>query len=470
MEVKLTQILNIAQEVVLNARLRKMLTMVTVVILTLFAPATASANEPAGTASEKTLHHSEIAQRKASTAQEYRTLPVTGKNSGKSDCTEVRRNLKKLREAGQKQAVCFEWKTPKNRAPRKGVTAPSVVDDAVWCTSIGKNQVYLTRNSICSAHDVIMLVVDTATDIILGKAYGLLEQEIDTKNTSTEFSEYMKFTLVESDVIADLITVRVEATCSLDKSCKQDTEPWGTPRPITVGTSIDGTWTRSWTDNTGNKPFLITYDLVVEIAGSIATTGWGGDKEQFDGQFYVRCDNEVSKYAGCVAPDFTPTFEISDEYYAARAFIGATQENMSTHPGWENHGKPLHRESSAEEEEDNRKVICKDGSFTANPDTPDATCDEYPFARSKESGRNFGVTSGAECQQYWVEAEMIGGQEYLILFNNGDDVPASAKCGRASMPSSHNTGVGGELGRKTVKWRLLENDPYWVDAGASDES
>ncbi len=330
------------------------------------------------------------------------------------------------------------------------------------------DRVYVTRNSICSRRNLVILVVDTQNGTIWGEALATVEQQIDTKNTSVEYSEYMNFHLVESDITSSAMTISVNATCSLDNSCRQDSSPWGDPRPITVGGSIDGTWTRSWIGNQGHKEFRLSYDLYIHISGTTGgNTEWGGDEEQADGQYWVRCDNEVGTYAGCVQPDFTPTFVVNEKYSAARNFIASVQENMATHPGWEGNGQPLHRESDADEEGENRRVICKDGSFKADPDTPDPTCDEYPFARSKESGRQLGVTTGAECQQYWVEARVIGGQEYLILFNVGDP-PADAKCGRASMPKSQNTGVGGDLGRKTVQWRLLENDSYWVDAGAGN--
>ncbi|AVH54583.1 hypothetical protein C4B68_00595 [Streptomyces dengpaensis] len=327
----------------------------------------------------------------------------------------------------------------------------------------------MTRDSICSRHGVVIIMMDVTTGVILGNAYGTLEQEIDTQNAIPEFFEYMKFDLTKADLTSSAMTVKVDAICSLDTSCKQNADPWNAPRPITVGGSIDGGFTRSWTGNTGNKSFLISYALTANIGGTVGTTRWGGHGEQNGGQYLVRCDAEVGSYAGCVVPAFTPTFVVSQQYSQARQFIGMVQASMATHPGWEGRGQPLHRESVQSEVDKNRAVVC-DSTFKPHASTPPPVqCDEFPFARTKESGRRLGVTSGAACQQYMVTSQTIEGKLYLSLtwpgLNQGKLPSADAKCARASMPKAQNEGVGGDLGRKTVEWRLLENDAYWVDAG-----
>ncbi|MFE2584898.1 hypothetical protein [Streptomyces sp. NPDC059378] len=312
--------------------------------------------------------------------------------------------------------------------------------------------------------------MDTRTGVVFGSAYGTIEQEIDTQNAIPQFFEYMNFSLTASDITSDQMTVSVEATCSLNASCQQNSGPWSAPRPITVGGSIDGTFTRTWPVIAGTaKSFLIDYDLVIEIGGATGTTAWGGDGEVGDGQYLVRCDNQVGAYSGCIMPAFTPTFTVSTDYPQARSYIGMVQASMSTHPGWEGHGQPLHRESNDKVAGKNRDVIC-DSTWTADPSTPaPAQCDEFPFAKSKESGAQLGVTSGAQCQQYFVLSDTVNGNVHVYLTwpgaYQGVKPPANAKCARASMPKVQNEGVGGDLGRKTTEWRLLENDPYWVESG-----
>jgi hypothetical protein len=184
----------------------------------------------------------------------------------------------------------------------------------------------------------------------------------------------------------------------------------------------------------------------------------------------VRCDKEVGNTAGCVVPKFTPTLVIAEKYNAARQFIGMVQASMSRHPGWEGHGQPLRREADDAVARKNREVVC-DSTFRPSSSTPPPVqCDEFPFAKSKESGRQLGVTSGASCQQYSVVTQTWSdGTKHLSVIwpglSEGKMPPANAKCARASMPKVQNEGVGGDLGRRTTEWRLLGSDPYWVDDG-----
>ncbi|MFD7677097.1 hypothetical protein [Streptomyces sp. NPDC060187] len=357
-------------------------------------------------------------------------------------------------------------------AKTQGESLARAAGTVVWCNIQVQNQVYLTRYSLCSVRGVVVVLVDTVSGIVLGNAYGTIEQEIDTQNAIPEFFEYLNFRLTSADVATEGMTVQIDSTCSLDSSCKQTSGPWTAPRPITVGQSIDGTITRQWAgpQTAGTeKAFRMSYELSVNIGGLNGSTRWGGNNEAGDGQYFVRCDFKVSARAGCVAPDFTPTFEVDKKYSEARQYVGMVQASMSTHPGWEGHGQPLHRESSEAEARKNRDVVC-DSTFKANASTPaPAQCDEWPFAKSKESGRQLGVKSGVDCQQYYVTSSTIDGKVYMSLgwpgSNQGKMPPATAKCARASMPKAQNEGVGGDLGRFTTEQRLLEKDPYWVNAG-----
>jgi hypothetical protein len=85
--------------------------------------------------------------------------------------------------------------------------------------------------------------------------------------------------------------------------------------------------------------------------------------------------------------------------------------------------------------------------------TPASSVRRVSFARTKESGRQLGVTSGASCQQHMVTSQTIEGKQYLSLtwpgLNQGKMPAADAKCARASMPKNQNEGAGGDLGRKT---------------------
>lgn len=223
--------------------------------------------------------------------------------------------------------------------------------------------------------------------------------------------------------------------------------------------------------NAGSVTPLLVDDGDEGLALPYGTARWGDAGEPSVGQYTVRCDKEEinGSTKGCVVPAFTPTFVVDQKYSQARQFIGTVQASMATHPGWEVRGQPLHRESDESVVSKNRAVVC-DSTFKPHESTPPPVqCDEFPFARTKESGRQLGVTSGASCQQYMVTSQTIEGEQYLSLtwpgLNRGQMPAANAKCARASMPKNQNEGVGGDLGRRTVEWRLLEGDAYWVDAG-----
>ncbi len=165
--------------------------------------------------------------------------------------------------------MCVEWQTPQEFAKTQKSAAPSAAD-AVWCSEQTQNTVYVVRDSICSKRGVVIILMDTITGMIFGKAYGTVEQEIDTQNANAEFFEYMNFTLTSADITSSVMTVDVDAICSIDTSCEQNSGAWDTARPITVGGSIDGTFSRRWTGSTGNKEFLIEYSLTVKIGDRLA--------------------------------------------------------------------------------------------------------------------------------------------------------------------------------------------------------
>ncbi|MEW1671590.1 hypothetical protein ACFU6O_12090 [Streptomyces albidoflavus] len=434
--------------------------------ITLLLPAAASAatnSAQENAAQEVKATESDAPRAPKEMPADYDVLPEKESESQTSNCAEVRRDRDRLVKAGQDRAVCIEWGSPNESSKSKSLGSRD--NGSVWCYGQKENLVYATRTELCSVRTAHLIVLELRTGRILGNAWGVIEQEIETQNGKPEFFEYLNFTLVDTDMATAAMTVSLTPVCSLDTSCKQSVDPWDKPRPVVEGRPVDGTISRLWTGNQGNKSFLLSYKMHVTIPAGSGTWDWGVDGGPGDGQYLVRCDNEVGATSGCVVPAFTPTFVVGEQYKQARAWIGLTQATMSSHPGWEGYGDPLHREGSEDEMNKNRAVIC-DSSFKPSDNTPNATCDEFPFARTKESGRRLGVTTGASCQQYTVVNQTVNGQDYLSLTWWGyPRPPIDAKCARASMPANQNSGVGGDLGRKTIQWRLLDNDPYWVDAG-----
>ncbi|MCG7210149.1 NucA/NucB deoxyribonuclease domain-containing protein [Streptomyces arenae] len=352
-----------------------------------------------------------------------------------------------------------------SQVPKSVARAAAAGGGITWCDDQQQGVVHVTRTSICEGQVVDMKLIDTENGELLGEAFLTVKQQVDTKNTDVSFSE--DFFLRVQGVTGALISgfnVAVKAECV--SACQQGPGPWTGPAPVSLLSEKEGTWQRNWTKNTLHDSLMLEYTLTATYANAKGSYTWGVNQSA---GWEVRCDNEVGALPGCVVPSFTPTLEIPTKYSEARQFIGMTQASMNSHPGWEGKGQPLHREANETVARKNREKVC-DSTFTANESTPKPVqCDEFPFAKSKESGAQQGVTSGKVCQQYSVVSQTIDGKQYLSLtwpgLNQGKMPPANALCARASMPKDQNEGVGGELGRKTKQWRLIGGDAYWVDAG-----
>jgi len=125
------------------------------------------------------------------------------------------------------------------------------------------------------------------------------------------------------------------------------------------------------------------------MSGTISSAP--GDTESVDlgnssGGLEVRCD-DITKGAtgpGCVFPSYTPTYTVnSARYPAAAAYYWLMKEKNANHFGSRTHATPLHY--LADGQADNRAIVCP-SSWTGRSETPSASCDEYPFATTYESG------------------------------------------------------------------------------------
>ncbi|PBI83776.1 hypothetical protein BKP42_67630 [Rhodococcus erythropolis] len=127
----------------------------------------------------------------------------------------------------------------------------------------------------------------------------------------------------------------------------------------------------------------------------------------------LRCDEVVGAFPGCVNPDYVPTLKFSG-LPNININIGNHQAlNGVGAPG----GTPLHRGESALNTVANRDAACRtDRESTLGPPPSNMTnpsCDEYPFASSKEGGGNASVR--------WVplaENNSQGGQTSTFYQNN----------------------------------------------------
>ncbi|MEU1131081.1 hypothetical protein ABZ383_14665 [Streptomyces sp. NPDC005900] len=400
-------------------------------------------------------------------------------------CAAVERDPQRYMKPGETVAVCFDSEAPKSLTGKRGLAAskpesepkrnPRAAsgDGTVWCDDQEDNTIWYTRTELCAVHDHYIVVVNK-NGAPIGYADGTVKQEIDTVNTSTHFQEYLYYKLKDAIGDAKSITVEISAACRPGPAeCHQGPGPWEGKAPMVPGTSLDGTWLREWTGTTYQRNLELVYTLGVTVDNGIEVGSgeavWGYNTAD---EWKVRCDNRVGTQAGCVVPAYTPTFNINwEKYPGANAYIYAAQWKIKTHPGKEGSGEPLHREADFTTAVRNRTKVC-DGSFKVQDNftgmvddryiPAEFQCDEYPFAKSKESGGQLKIDSGKECKQYALWPGYTNPAKYSIMEAHAPH--GAADCARATMDKRGNEGVGGDLGRFTVSQRLLDDDAYWVHA------
>ena len=102
----------------------------------------------------------------------------------------------------------------------------------------------------------------------------------------------------------------------------------------------------------------------------------------------VRCDSASylgSTTGGCVNPGSVPVFRMSRTdalVKQAAEHIWSAQRTLKGHPGLQGSGKPLHRTTNAKTIDKNRSRACPSSLHRPAGDS----CDEYPFASTKEGG------------------------------------------------------------------------------------
>jgi hypothetical protein len=148
------------------------------------------------------------------------------------------------------------------------------------------------------------------------------------------------------------------------------------------------------------------------------------------------------------------------KYPAAAALYWLLMDKLESHPGSRAHNSPLNRQADDAIASANRAAMCPSswvGPPNGTSDKP--SCDEYPFAKSRQSGGR--VTTGSQCAQFYAVKDASGWQ---LKYDTSYPLPTwKEPCGRGAIPLSQNTGAGGQLGRFTTAMRLHDNDAYFVE-------
>ncbi|WP_143668363.1 hypothetical protein [Streptomyces sp. f150] len=418
----------------------------------------AEATEPLPAEAKQSFKTQKQADRKPQEVKEKQSTIKRGYS-----CDELRHDPAK-RNGG---AVCVE----EREAPAR--TAARVAADNKFSCEGGTALIQVTRFSICSVRYWGVIVYDTD-----GSEFGAADittaQEINTEPRASDFSEDFAMWVDRMDPAMASVLVSVDTNCTATTCYDGGQEPWAGALTLPpVGTSYEGTVHRSWINARRSDSILLNWALTFTkpASGKNSTVSWGG----YD--YEIRCDDLITAYAGCVVPSYTPTMVIDGSAYpGARDYIGRVQASLDSHIGWLGMGKALTREGDSTVADRNRLKVCDNSWVKENrfggkvyPDPNSIECDEFPFAATKESGGQTGITSGTECQQWtvWPGSSGSGWPSADYAVQAWTRSGTTGQCARASMPRRQNGGVGTALSNFYQNQRILDSNPFWLDSGAA---
>jgi len=370
----------------------------------------------------------------------------------RSDCATVKARLPQLAGNGRKRASCstVTTATAGTRAKARARASAHQAAAPVWCDTLDPNTWWLTRTSMCiTGTQIHYEVFDVRTGEVLGTADFLVSQSMQLETTSLTWIENAYVEAV--DVSGAAVGVEIGLTASCSSACAASSS-LSTPEPILTGETLPAEIT--YTDAPGGQDSTtVTYTLEAVQPGTIPIqpiVSWPGP-----GDYPIRCDTLVGASPGCVIPAVTPTFFVSVAQSGASAIMIAFAQAYLP-DSWGN-AQPLRRLADDALAGTNRGIIC--AGFVPDPTVPGGdSCDEFPFAKTWESGAMLGQT-GADCAEIKPYIDDVTGTWYIQLVNN---VTFTERCVRGHVTLADNTDVGGDLGRFTQQERLLDLDEYWL--------
>ncbi|MEK8170739.1 hypothetical protein NKH77_17635 [Streptomyces sp. M19] len=257
--------------------------------------------------------------------------------------------------------------------------------------------------------------------------------------------------------------VQVSWTTNCSATCAPGTtKPW-TSTSIAYGQNLKDTYTLkdSATSTTAYDYLDLDYALTITSPDATQLTPpitWEASKS-------AATSTSRSAAAGVRGAVVHPTLRLQRAQYGSSAdMVDWAQRNLSGHWGLRGTGEPLHRLQKRSQQESNRTAICGTTKFDKDPNIPDDTCDEFPFAGVYESAALNGVDHGKDCAQ--VTAVKAGSTGDLAVdwptITPLGTFTGSEKCVRGHIPRSLNTDLGGDYGRFIQNQRLADDEAFWL--------
>ncbi|MCP9213324.1 hypothetical protein [Streptomyces cucumeris] len=392
------------------------------------------------------------------------------REGGPESCDSIERHFDTLAASGVTEVACTDPVTEEEAAQEvqestKSPNAAAAPRTRCPASERGKGLIFGSRRYACFETYFNMSVRDTRTRRVTGTAKFLFQQDwnlekSDTTSKHPKFTEYFAVTLVKATGTARKVNVKFTAECP---KCwvpgGGSTEISPVKGNLTQGKYLQADWSR-WVDLSTKLRKSVGFRWSLQpVFPGVRTPppyGWTHDPKIVP----VRCDHEVGAYYGCVVPDMTPVLNLKYETYKAAAmFVFVSQTLNKHHWGLRGKGKPLKRLADRVKQEENRDIIC-DNTFQGDFHAPGPiSCDEFPFAATRQSGATVGVQSGKECEQMTTRKKANGDYDVYIVDDNADE---NALCTRATTPEDQNEAVGGALGSFYQTARVLDKEAFYV--------
>ncbi|MFJ4094154.1 hypothetical protein ACIPYS_21445 [Kitasatospora sp. NPDC089913] len=352
------------------------------------------------------------------------------------------------------------------------LAAPAAPDTVSACpfeaTMYNRYKACLHTKATRPAHYV---EVEDRTGKELGRVNFDIMMEIQLHKDSTDIDQIIKIQPVRWEGTVPDLRLNWLVNCTGAPGCKATKQHWDRPTTWTHGdySTATGGISHYWPNTLAGES--AKFDLNYTLEASSSSLPMPRPITWSTQDAGIRCDLKLGKAEvltnkpGCVFYNYIPTLTLeSKKYPAAAALYWVLQDKLNSHPGSKKDKSPLHRVSDPTVFELNRKRICYDGTFVPYPtgvagDANKPSCDEFPFARSKESGGSNGAT-GILCAQFYAEKK--ANAPWALRYTGA--APTGAEpCGRGSIPAGQNSAAGGRLGNFTKEVRLLDDDPYYLN-------
>ncbi|WP_245685457.1 DNA/RNA non-specific endonuclease [Streptomyces yerevanensis] len=430
------------------------LTVLTALTLVLTTAATSQAAEPPATA--KASSTTKSAAPSAETTETSKFAAGSGE-----DCTATAPGSKE-RRAGAVESCVTVTPAPAKAKTRAAAAAPAASAAAAAagsCDITSPGNYNYERFSYCVNGINVTYILRDSKGVEIGR--GVLEVSTggDLSPTATTWSEQVSVTMTSA--VGDVTALNAKLRASCDAGCTATkTAPWYGGN-ITLGQTLTGNVTYSSPQTTGSSAsFYTAYAMYVTSPGATATdpnASWKNSRQ-------IRCDNAVggTSVAGCAVPSVMPELLMStqgsDRGGAVAAYLWA-QKNLTDRWGL---NAALTRSTGGVDVR--TSSTCGSGASEPFADASDLiptdTCAQFPFAETKEGGRD-----GAEC------AELIpyygNGGWVIHELNGGSSLDTSQRCVRAHVAAVDKQFAVSQLADGFAGQRVIDADQFKLTFTAS---